>query len=58
MMIVPRERVPASPLGDDNEDDGFANLSRDEIERLARERFQEQRVNLPSNMLSWELISS
>lgn len=39
MMIIPR---PPS----DDEDDGFANLSREQIERLARERYAEEKVSL------------
>lgn len=49
MMIVPRPSISAPPPLDADNDDvaaaAFASLARDEILRLAWEKFEEQRVN-------------
>lgn len=52
MLIRPRSPTPPLNGNGEDEEDDFANLSREEIERLARERFQEQRVSSTSRVRS------
>lgn len=42
-MIIPRPRVP-SPEAENDEDNDFSNLSKEEIERLSRERYADLKV--------------
>lgn len=46
-MIIPRPRVP-SPEAENGEDNDFGNLSREDIERLARKRHAELKVSCSS----------
>lgn len=43
-MIIPRPRTP-SPEAENGEDDDFSELSKEEIERLARERHAQIKVS-------------
>lgn len=46
-MIIPRPLIP-SPEAEDGEDDDFGNLSKEDVERLARERHAELKVSYNS----------